>query len=102
MPNRMLGGINAMNSAANSGRRMMKVRLSSVAPVWLSLEREDHDDHDAHYEQEGISLQATRLHQAQGAAENLRRAMGPTHAQTRDDPAVEPVGQPGQGFVRES
>src|SRR5256885_4684062 len=61
-----------------------------------------HDDGHSQNEQEGVSLDIAGLDQAQGSAHCFSGSMSASNKETRDDPLIEPIGQPSQAFVGES
>src|SRR6188472_2083085 len=82
-----------MASAARNGIRMMEVSMSG------SFHREEQHNHHAGHEQERIGLQVAGLEKAQSAANDLRRSMQTTNAQSSHNPLVEPVGQTRERFM---
>src|SRR5262245_17097301 len=48
------------------------------------------DQNQTRHEEEGVSLEVPRLHEAQGAAKDFRRTVQAANPQAGDDPAVKP------------
>jgi hypothetical protein len=67
-----------------------------------SFQGEEENENDSRHEQKGVGLEVAGLHEAQGAAEDFRGTVQATNAETGNDPAIKPVSQSRNGFMRDS
>src|SRR5262245_19138266 len=81
---------------------LLRISVCGSRISWPQFHCKDETHHPPRHKQERIGLEIARLHEAQGAAKNFGRAVQAADAETGNDPAIKPVGQTRNGFVRDS